>query len=109
MQSIVSSVNALHFPHVYFHKPVYVSTSSYICYLFWHVNEVAVIQFVAWGKVFIYSKVNTSAKKNNIPCLCKQLKRKVPNCPCIVYIQIQAMNHNEQQVHLCVLLMYTAN
>lgn len=38
-----------------------------------------------------------------------QLKRKVPNCPCIVYIQIQAMNHNEQQVHLCVLLMYTAN
>lgn len=58
-----SSVNALHFPHVYFHKPVYVSTSSYICYLFWHVSEVAVIQFVAWGKVFIYSKVNTSAKK----------------------------------------------
>lgn len=59
-----SSVNALHFPHVYFHKPVYVSTSSYICYLFWHVSEVAVIQFVAWAKVFIYSKVNTSAKKN---------------------------------------------
>lgn len=107
-----SSVNALHFPHVYFHKPVYVSTSSYICYLFWHVSEVAVIQFVAWGKVFIYSKVNTSAKKkpkNNIPCLCMQLKRKVPNCLCIVYIQIQAMTHNEQQVHLCVLLMYTAN
>lgn len=38
-----------------------------------------------------------------------QLKRKVPNCLCIVYIQIQAMTHNEQQVHLCVLLMYTAD
>lgn len=38
-----------------------------------------------------------------------QLKRKVPNCLCIVYIQIQAMTHNEQQVRLCVLLMYTAN
>lgn len=109
-----SSVNALHFPHVYFHKPVYVSTSSYICYLFWHVSEVAVIQFVAWGKVFIYSKVNTSAKKKQktiFPACACSLRGKCPTVSALFTFKFRlwlTMNSKYTSVYCwCILLIKT--
>lgn len=111
-----SSVNALHFPHVYFHKPVYVSTSSYICYLFWHVSEVAVIQFVAWGKVFIYSKVNTSAKKKQktiFPACACSLRGKCPTVSALFTFKFRlwlTMNSKYTSVYCwCILLMSGEN
>lgn len=109
-----SSVNALHFPHVYFHKPVYVSTSSYICYLFWHVSEVAVIQFVAWAKVFIYSKVNTSAKKKQktiFPACACSLRGKCPTVSALFTFKFRlwlTMNSKYTSVYCwCILLIKT--